>query len=54
MAAKKKPKVKVYTVREKEPEKKAFDGFIKHPWYAVAGAAVAGALLAALFWRKKR
>ena len=49
-----KKKVEVYEVSD-EPEKKKFDGYIEHPWHALAGAALVGAIVGFLFfWRKKK
>ena len=46
--------VEVYTVPKEKVEKKASQGYIEHKWYKLLLATVIAAIVAALFfWRKK-
>ena len=45
-------KLKVYEEAPEEAPKRS-EGLIKHPWYALAGAAIVGAVVGFLFRRRR-
>lgn len=48
------PPVVTYDVKKEEAKQRSSDGFIKHPWYKLAAAAVVAALFGWLFRRFKK